>query len=164
MILYSISSVTNCLIWNNMKLEIRPVVWFWACPIVLLFWDKWGTDVLLSHTQKLLCLHCYVDHRFWSDRSSDSILRTVVHTHTVLFLQICFMGILFKNTSTKWVPQKTKNVVLKKFLEQTTLKPCNFWAGEALEAQRRDYLNITSAQKWHSDIFQISVDKSFQAW
>ena len=27
------------------------------------------------------------------------------------------MGILFKNTSTKWVPQKTKNVGLEKFLE-----------------------------------------------
>ena len=37
--------------------------------------------------------------------------------HTALFLQICFTGILFKNTLTKWVPQKTKNVVLEKFLE-----------------------------------------------
>ena len=37
--------------------------------------------------------------------------------HTAIFLQICFMGILFKNTSTKWVPQKTKNVALEKFLE-----------------------------------------------
>ena len=38
-------------------------------------------------------------------------------THTALFLQICFMGILFKKVSTKWVPQKTKNVALEKFLE-----------------------------------------------
>ena len=60
--------------------------------------------------------------------------------------------------------QKTKNVALEKFLEQTTLKPCDFWAGEALEAQKRDCLNITSAQKWHSNIFQISAEKSFQAW
>ena len=60
--------------------------------------------------------------------------------------------------------QKTKNVALEKFLEQTTLKPCDFWAGEALEAQTWDCLNITSAQKWHSDIFQISAEKSFQAW
>ena len=37
--------------------------------------------------------------------------------HTALFLQICFTGILFKNTSTKKVPQKTKNVALEKFLE-----------------------------------------------
>ena len=60
--------------------------------------------------------------------------------------------------------QKTKNVALEKFLEQTTLKPSYFWAGEALEAWKRDYLNITPAQKWHSDIFQISAEKSFQAW
>ena len=35
--------------------------------------------------------------------------------HIVLFLQICFK--LFKNLSTKWVPLKTKNVSLEKFLE-----------------------------------------------
>ena len=34
--------------------------------------------------------------------------------------------------------QKTKNVALEKFLEQTTLKPCDFWAEEALEAQTQD--------------------------
>ena len=62
------------------------------------------------------------------------------------------------------VTQKTKNVAFKKFLEQTTLKSCDFWAGEALEAQTRDCLNITLAQKWHSNIFQISAEKSFQAW
>ena len=60
--------------------------------------------------------------------------------------------------------KKTKNVALKTILEQTTLKPCDFWAGEALEALRRDNLNITSAQKWHSNIFQILAEKSFQAW
>ena len=60
--------------------------------------------------------------------------------------------------------QKTKNVAFEKLLEQSTLKPCDFWAGEALEAWRQDYLNITSAQKWHSYIFQISAEKSFQAW
>ena len=49
--------------------------------------------------------------------------------------------------------QKTKNVALEKFLEQTTLKPCDFWAGKALEAQMRDFLNITLAQKWYSAIF-----------
>ena len=32
--------------------------------------------------------------------------------------------------------QKTKNVALEKFLERTTLKPCDVWAGEALEAWR----------------------------
>ena len=60
--------------------------------------------------------------------------------------------------------QKTKNVAIEIFLEQTTLKTCGFWAGEALEAWTWDYLNITLAQKWHSDIFQISAEKSFQAW
>ena len=45
---------------------------------------------------------------------------------------------------------KQKNVALEKFLEQNTLKPGNFWGGEALEAQKRDCLNITSAlQKLH---------------
>ena len=39
--------------------------------------------------------------------------------------------------------QKTKNVALEKFLEQTTLKPCDFWAREALGARRRDCLKIT---------------------
>ena len=39
--------------------------------------------------------------------------------------------------------QKIKNVALEKFLEETTLKPYNFWAEEALEARRRDCLNIT---------------------
>ena len=42
--------------------------------------------------------------------------------------------------------QKTKNVALEKFLEENTLKPCDFWAGEALETQMRDCLNITLAQ------------------
>ena len=59
--------------------------------------------------------------------------------------------------------QKTKNVALEKFSEETTLKPLDFWAGEALEAGRQDCLNITLAQKWHSNIFQISAEKSFRA-
>ena len=59
--------------------------------------------------------------------------------------------------------QKIKNVALEKFLEEITLKPYNFWAGKALEARMRDCLNITLTQKWHSDIFQISAEKSFQA-
>ena len=57
--------------------------------------------------------------------------------------------------------QKTKNVAIEIFLEQTTLKTCGFWAGEALEAWTWDYLNITLAQKWHSNIFQISEEKKF---
>ena len=59
--------------------------------------------------------------------------------------------------------QKAKNVALEKFFEQITLKPCDFWAGEALETPMRDCLNITLAQKWHSVIFQIYVEKRFQA-
>ena len=35
---------------------------------------------------------------------------------------------------------------------------------EALDAQMRGCLNITSAQKWYAVIFQISAEKSFQAW
>ena len=60
--------------------------------------------------------------------------------------------------------KKTKNVAIENFLEQTPLKPCGFWAEEALEAQIWDCLNITSAQKWHSDIFQISAEISLQVW
>ena len=60
--------------------------------------------------------------------------------------------------------KKTTNVAIENFLEQITLKPCGFWAGEALEAQTWDFLNITLAQKWHSAIFQISDEKSFPAW
>jgi len=45
------------------------------------------------------------------------------------------------------VNQKTKNGAPEKFLELTTLKPCNLLAGEALDALRRDCLNITIAQK-----------------
>ena len=51
--------------------------------------------------------------------------------------------------------KKRKNVALEKVLEQTTLKLCDFWAGEALEAWKQDCLNITLAHKWHSAIFQI---------
>ena len=58
--------------------------------------------------------------------------------------------------------QKTKNVAFEKFLED--FEPCNLWAGEALEAQTRGCLKITSAQKWHSKIYEISAEKSFQAW
>ena len=54
--------------------------------------------------------------------------------------------------------QKTKNVALEKVLEQTILKPYDFWVGEALETRRPDCVNITSAH-WHSDIFQISIAK-----
>ena len=43
--------------------------------------------------------------------------------------------------------QKTKNVAFEKFLEETNLKPCNLWAGEALEAQTRGCLNITFARE-----------------
>ena len=65
---------------------------------------------------------------------------------------------------TIWVDQKTKNMALEKFLEQTTLKPYNFWAGEALEAQRWDCLTVTLAEKLLSSIFQISAEKSFPTW
>ena len=57
-----------------------------------------------------------------------------------------------------------ENVALEKFFQQTTLKPCDFWAGEALEAWTQNCLNITSAQKWHFNIFQISAKKNFRAW
>ena len=36
--------------------------------------------------------------------------------------------------------QKTKKLALEKLLEQSTLKPCDFWAGEAQEVQRQDWV------------------------
>ena len=41
--------------------------------------------------------------------------------------------------------------------------PSNLATFEALDAQMQGYLNITSAQKWHAVIFQISAEKSFPA-
>ena len=79
-------------------------------------------------------------------------------------MEVCGKNLIFLHTSVNKGVWRKKNVALEKFLEQTTVKHCNFWAGKALEALRRDCLNITSAQKWHSDIFQISAEKSFQAW
>ena len=35
---------------------------------------------------------------------------------------------------------------------------------DPVEAQRQDCLNIMLGQKWHSYVFQISAEKSFQAW
>ena len=58
---------------------------------------------------------------------------------------------------------ENKNVALEKFLDQTTLKPSNFWAGETLAARTLGFLNIILAQKWHSVIFQLSTEKSFPA-
>ena len=49
-------------------------------------------------------------------------------------------------------------------MEQITLKPYDFWAGEALEARTWGCLNITLAQKWNSVLFRISAEKSFPAW
>ena len=53
-----------------------------------------------------------------------------------------------------------KNVVLENFLEQITLKPCNFWAGEALEARRRDNPNITLAQNDIPKFFKFLQKKN----
>ena len=86
-----------------------------------------------------------------------------VHRITLL----CFFKFVSQANNSKSCPPnkwpRHKNVAIGIFLEQTTLHTCGFWAGEALEAWTWDYLNITLAQKWHSDIFQISADKSFQA-
>jgi hypothetical protein len=49
------------------------------------------------------------------------------------------------------VTQKTKNLAIEKFLEETTLKPSNFWAGEALEAWKQGCLNITLHLLWPFD-------------
>ena len=62
---------------------------------------------------------------------------------------------------TNWVTQKTKNVAFEKLF---TLKPLDFWAGEALDAWKRGCLNNTLAQKWDSVVFKISAEKSFPAW
>ena len=50
---------------------------------------------------------------------------------------------------------ETKYLALEKSLEQSTLKPCDFWAEEVLKAGRPDCLNITSPRKWHSNIFKF---------
>ena len=81
---------------------------------------------------------------------------------------LCFFKFVSRANNSKSCPPnnwpRIKNVAIYIFLEQTTLQTCGFWAVEALEAWIWDYLNITLAQKWHSDIFQISAEKSFQAW
>ena len=47
---------------------------------------------------------------------------------------------------------------------QILMKFVQYTAREALEGRTWDCLNVTWAQKWHSDIFQISAEKSFRAW
>ena len=61
-------------------------------------------------------------------------------------------------------PRKQKMLPWKSFWNKITLKPLDFWAGEALEAWMQGCLNITSAQTWHAVIFQISAEKNFKAW
>ena len=56
----------------------------------------------------------------------ESQLDSEEELHTALFHQICFTGRYLKYISTILVDQKIKNVALENFLEQTTLKPCNF--------------------------------------
>ena len=56
--------------------------------------------------------------------------------------------------------QKTKNLALEKFLVRTTLKPLDFWAGEALEARRRDNPNITLAQNDIPKFFKFLQKKN----
>ena len=71
-------------------------------------------------------------------------------------LRFFFKFVSRTNCSNSYPPTKRlknqKYLALEKFLEQTTLKPCNFWAWEALEARMRDCLHITMAQKCHSAI------------
>ena len=53
--------------------------------------------------------------------------------------------------------QKTKNLAIEKFLEETTLKPSNFWAGEALEAWKQGCLNITLHLLWPFDKSSMGI-------
>ena len=69
-----------------------------------------------------------------------------ITNHTALFIK--FVSREDKYISSIWVDQKTKNVDLEKFLEQTTLKSGHLWPGEALEAWT-----------WGWFIFQISSEK-----
>ena len=54
--------------------------------------------------------------------------------------------------------QKTNSTALEKFLEQTTLKPYDFWVGEALEALRNlfdkaENFFLQKFEKWQNVIF-----------
>ena len=88
--------------------------WRWRGQSQLLSLPSaWGR---VKHLRTELCLNVFV----WLLPSSKLKLFffwCFLELHIALFLQICFTVILFKNTSTKWVPQKTKNLALEKFLE-----------------------------------------------
>ena len=95
----------------------------------------------------------------------NPMIVNLYNTHTLRFF---FKFVSRANNSKSYPPtkrpRKQKKVALEKFLEQIALKLCHFWEAEALKAGTWDYLNIILAQKWYSNIFQISTEKSFQAW
>ena len=108
-----------------------------------------------------------VKFSLWLIDPPHPIIDTSLKVCLSLTLRFFFKFVSRANNSYSYQPikwPKNKNVALEKFLKQTTLKPCNFWAEEALEAPRQDCLNITTAQKWHSSIFQSSVEESFRVW
>ena len=100
------------------------------------------------------------------NRALQNFVNVIWCTNSSILL--CFFKFVSPANNSKSCPPnnwpRIKNVAIYIFLEQTTLQTCGFWAVEALEAWIWDYLNITLAQKWHSDMFQISAEKRFQAW
>ena len=102
----SISKVIYTRFKISKKMNELIIEYVWRTHILILFpecskavtYDE-RPKMKRDTAQKLLCLHCYVDHRFWSDRSLDSILRTVVHT--VRELQLWTKEIERRHPSTK---------------------------------------------------------------
>ena len=68
--------------------------------------------------------------KFMFSKKASKIVKIFTYNLTATahcsFSSNSFHGQKLKKLSTKQVTQKTKNVALEKFLEQTTLKPCDF--------------------------------------
>ena len=83
--------------------------------------------------------------------------------HTAFF----FKFVSRANSSNSYPPSKRlkmqKMWPLKSFWNKPPSNPASF-EQRGPRSPKHDYLNITSAQKWHSAIFQISAEKSFRAW
>ena len=104
--------------------------------------------------------------RYFYTQEQDNLVLPIASTEWTCSYYLLTLRFFFKFFSRAYCSKihrpnestKKKNVDLEKFLNKTTLKPLDFWAGEA---RMRGCLNITSAQKWHAVIFQISAEKKF---
>ena len=103
-----------------------------------------------------------MDGPFKGQLISECLFEKIVWTKTHCFVSSnSFHGQIIQKAVHQLSDPENKKNSHWIFLEQTTLKPCGFWVGEALEAQAWPCLNITLAQKWHSATFQISAEKKF---